>query len=65
VVKLQRFDDAHDAHDEIATEPIAEFNVNDSTSSLFQMLYLWVFEDLGIEKSFIGLSSLGVVLWPL
>jgi hypothetical protein len=24
---------------------------------------LWVFEDLGIEKSFIGLCSLGVVLW--
>ncbi|KAJ5188630.1 Tetratricopeptide-like helical [Penicillium cf. griseofulvum] len=29
-----------DAHDEIATESIAEFNVNDSTSSLFQTLYL-------------------------
>ncbi|KAJ5236653.1 hypothetical protein N7489_006744 [Penicillium chrysogenum] len=38
--KRGAFDDAHDAHDEIATEPIAEFNVNDSTSSLFQMLYL-------------------------
>ncbi|KAJ5944140.1 hypothetical protein N7516_004308 [Penicillium verrucosum] len=29
-----------DTHDEIATESIAEFNVNDSTSSLFQTLYL-------------------------
>ncbi|QQK41148.1 Tetratricopeptide-like helical [Penicillium digitatum] len=29
-----------DAHDEFATESITEFNVNDSTSSLFQTLYL-------------------------